>query len=59
MQIANALDHGKLVPEEIMFGLLKKRLDDGYSRGETGFILDGFPRTRIQAVSGFTSPFKS
>ncbi|KAK8473270.1 hypothetical protein PHAVU_001G095650 [Phaseolus vulgaris] len=48
-QIANALDHGKLVPEEIMFGLLKKRLDDGYSRGETGFILDGFPRTRIQA----------
>ncbi|XP_027352021.1 probable adenylate kinase 7, mitochondrial [Abrus precatorius] len=48
-QIAYALDHGKLVPEEIIFGLLTKRLDDGYSRGESGFILDGFPRTRIQA----------
>lgn len=48
-QIAHALDHGKLVPEEIIFGLLTKRLEDGYSRGETGFILDGFPRTRIQA----------
>ncbi|KAK7311371.1 hypothetical protein RJT34_09477 [Clitoria ternatea] len=48
-QIANALDHGKLVPEEIIFGLLSKRLDDRYYRGETGFILDGFPRTRMQA----------
>ncbi|KAK7336049.1 hypothetical protein VNO77_16577 [Canavalia gladiata] len=48
-QIAYALDHGKLVPEDIVFGLLSKRLDDGYMRGETGFILDGFPRTRIQA----------
>ncbi|RDX91031.1 putative adenylate kinase 7, mitochondrial [Mucuna pruriens] len=48
-QIAHALDHGKLVPEEIIFGLLTKRLEDGYSRGETGFILDGFPRSRIQA----------
>ncbi|RZB59793.1 putative adenylate kinase 7, mitochondrial isoform B [Glycine soja] len=48
-QIAHSLDHGKLVPEDIIFGLLSKRLEDGYSRGETGFILDGFPRTRIQA----------
>ncbi|CAL0332976.1 unnamed protein product [Lupinus luteus] len=48
-QIANALDHGKIVPEEITFALLSKRLEEGYSRGETGFILDGIPRTRIQA----------
>ncbi|KAL2320273.1 hypothetical protein Fmac_029242 [Flemingia macrophylla] len=48
-QIAHALDNGKLVPEEIIFGLLTKKLEDGYSRGETGFILDGFPRSRIQA----------
>ncbi|OIW09427.1 hypothetical protein TanjilG_14578 [Lupinus angustifolius] len=48
-QIANALDHGKTVPEEIIFALLSKRLEEGYSRGETGFILDGIPRTRIQA----------
>ncbi|KAG5068988.1 putative adenylate kinase 7, mitochondrial [Glycine max] len=49
MQIAHSLDHGKLVPDDIIFGLLSKRLEDGYSRGQTGFILDGFPRTRIQA----------
>ncbi len=48
-QIANALDQGKLIPEEIIFALLSKRLEEGYSRGETGFILDGIPRTRIQA----------
>ncbi|MED6134979.1 hypothetical protein PIB30_042012 [Stylosanthes scabra] len=48
-QIASALDAGKLVPEKIIFGLLSKRLEDGYSRGETGFILDGIPRTRLQA----------
>ncbi|XP_057983402.1 probable adenylate kinase 7, mitochondrial [Malania oleifera] len=48
-QIANAVNHGKLVPEDIIFGLLSKRLEEGYCRGETGFILDGIPRTRIQA----------
>ncbi|XP_054803789.1 probable adenylate kinase 7, mitochondrial [Prosopis cineraria] len=48
-QIANALDQGKLVPEEIIFRLLSKRLEEGYLRGETGFILNGIPRTKIQA----------
>ncbi|KAI4348295.1 hypothetical protein L6164_009031 [Bauhinia variegata] len=48
-QIANSLSEGKLVPEEIIFGLLSKRLEEGYYRGENGFILDGIPRTRIQA----------
>ncbi|KAJ9135466.1 hypothetical protein P3X46_032647 [Hevea brasiliensis] len=48
-QIANAVNGGNLVPEEIIFGLLSKRLEEGYCRGETGFILDGIPRTRIQA----------
>ncbi|XP_050234852.1 probable adenylate kinase 7, mitochondrial [Mercurialis annua] len=48
-QIANAVNEGKLVPEEVIFGLLSKRLEEGYCRGENGFILDGIPRTRIQA----------
>ncbi|XP_050152799.1 probable adenylate kinase 7, mitochondrial [Malus sylvestris] len=48
-QIANAVNRGELVPEEIIFGLLSKRLEDGYCRGESGFILDGIPRSRIQA----------
>lgn len=42
-----------LVPEDIIFGLLSKRLEAGYFRGETGFILEGIPRTRKQAVSFF------
>ncbi|GLT70016.1 hypothetical protein SLA2020_421210 [Shorea laevis] len=32
-----------------IFGLLSKRLEDGYYRGENGFILDGIPRSPIQA----------
>ncbi|KAG6382601.1 hypothetical protein SASPL_157317 [Salvia splendens] len=47
--IANAVNQGKLVPEDVIFGLLSKRLEEGYCRGETGFILDGIPRTAIQA----------
>lgn len=45
------MNRGELVPEDIIFGLLSKRLDDGYYRGEIGFILDGIPRSPIQAVS--------
>ncbi|TYI72428.1 hypothetical protein E1A91_D07G061200v1 [Gossypium mustelinum] len=48
-QIANAVDHGEPVNEDIILGLLSKRLEDGHYRGETGFILDGIPRSRIQA----------
>jgi adenylate kinase family enzyme len=50
-QIANSVNEGRLVPEDIIFGLLTKRLEDGYNKGETGFILDGIPRTCMQAVS--------
>ncbi|KAJ8449595.1 hypothetical protein Cgig2_005617 [Carnegiea gigantea] len=48
-QIADAVNRGKIVPESIIFGLLSKRLEDGHGRGESGFILDGIPRTRLQA----------
>ncbi|XP_071731274.1 probable adenylate kinase 7, mitochondrial [Rutidosis leptorrhynchoides] len=48
-QIANAVNQGKLVPQEVIFGLLSKRLEEGFYRGETGFILDGIPRTKLQA----------
>ncbi|CAL1389068.1 unnamed protein product [Linum trigynum] len=48
-QIANAVNRGECVPEDIIFGLLSKRLEEGYYRGETGFVLDGIPRTRLQA----------
>ncbi|KAF6165126.1 hypothetical protein GIB67_000710 [Kingdonia uniflora] len=39
----------KLVPEDIIFGFLSKRLEEECYKGETGFILDGIPRSRIQA----------
>jgi len=48
-KIANSVNEGRLVPEDIIFGLLTKRLEEGYNKGETGFILDGIPRTRMQA----------
>ncbi|KAL3829499.1 hypothetical protein ACJIZ3_018301 [Penstemon smallii] len=48
-KIASAVNQGKLVPEDVIFGLLSKRLEEGYYNGETGFILDGIPRTRMQA----------
>lgn len=51
IQIANAVNEGQLVPEDVIFALLSKRLEEGYYRGESGFILDGIPRTKIQAVS--------
>ncbi len=38
---------GKLVPDEIIIGLIDARLDRDDCRG--GFILDGFPRTLPQA----------
>ncbi|CAA2945696.1 probable adenylate kinase 7, mitochondrial [Olea europaea subsp. europaea] len=48
-QIAGAVNQGKLVPEDVIFGLLSKKLEECYCRGETGFVLDGIPRTQIQA----------
>lgn len=41
------MDDGKLVPDEIVIGMLKERLSDEDCK--TGFILDGFPRTVPQA----------
>ncbi|KAH6771895.1 hypothetical protein C2S52_005371 [Perilla frutescens var. hirtella] len=48
-KIGSTVNEWKLVLEDVIFGLLSKRLEEGYCRGETGFILDGIPRTTIQA----------
>ncbi|XP_078434766.1 P-loop containing nucleoside triphosphate hydrolases superfamily protein [Wolffia australiana] len=48
-QISSAVNEGKLIPEDVIFALLSQRLEEGYARGERGFILDGIPRTRLQA----------
>eukprot|EP00268_Persea_americana_P026884 TRINITY_DN2642_c0_g2_i3.p1 TRINITY_DN2642_c0_g2~~TRINITY_DN2642_c0_g2_i3.p1 ORF type:complete len:174 (+),score=22.88 TRINITY_DN2642_c0_g2_i3:255-776(+) len=53
LQLAEIVNQGKLVSDEIIISLLSKRLESGGAKGESGFILDGFPRTIRQAVSIF------
>ncbi|BAF10768.1 probable adenylate kinase 1, chloroplastic [Oryza sativa Japonica Group] len=49
VQLAEIVNQGKLVSDEIIINLLSKRLKKGEEQGESGFILDGFPRTVKQA----------
>lgn len=41
------MDNGDLVPDEIIAGIIKERLSE--EDCERGFILDGIPRTTVQA----------
>ena len=41
------IESGKLVPDEVVIGIIKERLEKGDCGN--GFILDGFPRTIPQA----------
>jgi adenylate kinase len=43
------MDHGELVPDDIVLGMLEHRLEDPDCAA--GFVLDGFPRTLPQAES--------
>jgi adenylate kinase len=42
------MDRGDLVPDDVMGGIVRERLDSDDTRGR-GYILDGFPRTVPQA----------
>jgi adenylate kinase len=44
--VADVMDRGELVTDEIVIGLIREKLEQG-STG--GFIFDGFPRTLAQA----------
>ncbi|KAB1223927.1 Adenylate kinase 1, mitochondrial [Morella rubra] len=48
-QLSEIVNQGKLVSDELIVSLLSKRLEVGEAKGESGFILDGFPRTINQA----------
>jgi len=41
------MDHGKLVPDEVVIDMVKERLQEPHSTA--GYIFDGFPRTVAQA----------
>ena len=47
-QAKETMDAGNLVPDDIVLGIISERL--GESDTTDGFILDGFPRTRQQAL---------
>lgn len=47
------INEGNLVPDELIFSMLKRRLAQGDAA--SGFVLDGYPRSRAQAegLDGF------
>jgi adenylate kinase len=54
-QAKSIMDAGKLVPDDIMIGLVREVLTT--PAAATGFVLDGFPRTPAQAKA-LTALFK-
>jgi adenylate kinase len=46
-KVAEVMDRGDLVTDEIVIGLIREKLEAGGAGG--GFIFDGFPRTLAQA----------
>ncbi|KAI3783346.1 hypothetical protein L1987_42425 [Smallanthus sonchifolius] len=48
-QLSEIVNQGKLVSDHFIINLLSKRVEAGEAKGESGFILDGFPRTIRQA----------
>ena len=45
--VADVMDKGNLVTDEIVIGLIREKLETGGAAG--GYIFDGFPRTLAQA----------
>ena len=48
-QAKQVMEAGQLVSDEIVIGIIDKRIDAPDC--ETGFVLDGFPRTEKQAIA--------
>ena len=46
-ELVKAMDQGKLVPDEVVIGLIRDRIQEADAKN--GFLLDGFPRTVPQA----------
>ncbi|CAK9881849.1 unnamed protein product [Sphagnum jensenii] len=48
-QLATLMSQGQLLPDDIIIRLLSKRLENNMASNQSGFILDGFPRTVHQS----------
>ncbi len=48
-RVAEVMDKGHLVTDDIVIGLIAEKLADPDAAGHAGFIFDGFPRTLAQA----------
>jgi adenylate kinase len=49
VEVKPIVERGELVPDDLMIGLIRERLDEEDTR--EGFVLDGFPRTMAQATA--------
>lgn len=47
LEAKKLMDHGALVPDEVVIGMISHKLDA--NKNAVGFIFDGFPRTVAQA----------
>lgn len=47
LKAGQIMEQGELVPDDLMIGLIRETLKSDHCR--KGFILDGFPRTTVQA----------
>ncbi len=49
MEAKHIMDRGDLVSDEIVIGMIERKIDE--NPNANGFIFDGFPRTQAQAVA--------
>ncbi len=48
-KMSQIMSKGELVPDEVVIEMIAARIDS--TRGKTGFLFDGFPRTVVQTVA--------
>jgi adenylate kinase len=48
-QMSSIMSKGELVPDEVVIEMIAKKIDT--TKGSTGFLFDGFPRTVAQTVA--------
>ena len=51
MEAKKFMDEGKLVPDEVVIGMLGGAVEEAKNKQKQGIIFDGFPRTKAQAVA--------